>query len=199
MPYRHPRDPRRHSLARDVAYGLGWLSLGLGLVRLMAPRQTARAIGMQGSEDLLRAHGLREVVTGMGLLSARDPKPWMWARAAGDAMDIATLATGLGPGNPRRDRTAFAVGAAAGMAALDVACAEMLSAERTHPPLRLGRFRRSGFPAPAEEMRGAAGNFEVPADFRTPAALRPFPEGLAAAGVTNPDRPGTGGRAASQA
>ena len=31
-----------------------------------------------------------------------------------------------------------------------------------------------GFPKPPEQMRGTARDFEVPADMRTPEALRPF-------------------------
>jgi hypothetical protein len=34
-----------------------------------------------------------------------------------------------------------------------------------------------GFPKPPEQMRGAARDFEIPPDMRTPEALRPFAVG----------------------
>ena len=47
------------------------------------------------------------------------------------------------------------------------------------PPRRrrsaIDYHRRTGFPKPPEQMRGAARDFEVPRDMRTPEALRPFP------------------------
>jgi hypothetical protein len=41
--------------ADRIAKGLGWFSIGLGLAEIVAPRQLTRALGMQGSESLVRA------------------------------------------------------------------------------------------------------------------------------------------------
>jgi hypothetical protein len=45
-----------------------------------------------------------------------------------------------------------------------------------HPPLLPPRdySSRSGFPKGTEVSRGLASSFQVPEDFRTPAALQPF-------------------------
>ena len=70
----------RQRTARKVARGLGWFSIALGVAELMAPRAVARATGMRRSDTLMRAYGLREIGAGIGLLTARDPTPWLWAR-----------------------------------------------------------------------------------------------------------------------
>lgn len=192
----HKSDDRRSGAALDLAYGLGWFSIGLGLAELLAPRQMARAIGMEGSEGLLQLYGVRGIGTGIAIIASDNPRPWIWGRVAGDALDLATLAGGYSRGNPRREKVGLAMGAVAGVAALDVICAEMLDPGDRGPPLPLDYYQGlSGFPADPEEMRGAASDFEVPRDFRTPEALRPFPEGMAAAGVASASAPGTGATA----
>lgn len=155
--------------ARTWSRALGWFSIGLGLAELVAARPLARAVGLPRRADLLRAYGLRELATGAALLSARDTRPWMWVRVTGDALDLATLAAGV----PHRPvGAAVALGAVAGVAALDLACAQALSAPPKQVP---ADYRgRSGFPLPVAEMRGAAiGDFEPPRDMLTPRALAP--------------------------
>ena len=81
---------------RSAAQGLGIFSLALGVAELLAPRTLARMTGMHGRETLIRAYGLREIVNGIGLLSSADPRPWLWGRVAGDALDLSTLALRTG-------------------------------------------------------------------------------------------------------
>ena len=159
-----------------IARGLGCFSIALGLVEALNPGILARGLGMEGKEAVLRGYGAREIATGIGILAARDPSPWVWGRVAGDALDIATLATGLGNGKGRKRSVAVALAAVAGVAALDGACAQALG-----NPARTARDRpvrdygdRSGLPRPAAAMRGAAKDFEVPRDMRAPQALRPY-------------------------
>ncbi|MBF0305323.1 MAG: cyclase dehydrase, partial [Alphaproteobacteria bacterium] len=85
-----------------LARRLGWFSLGLGMAHLIAGRQVGRAMGIEARSGLLRAYGLREIATGVGILSRGAPAPWIWGRLAGDAMDIATLVPALARGNPGR-------------------------------------------------------------------------------------------------
>lgn len=70
---------------------------------------------------------------------------------------------------------ALALAAVAGVTALDMYCATTLSGEDTvpRPPLRDYSGRR-GMPRPPAQMRGAARDLQVPRDFRTPEALRPW-------------------------
>ena len=104
----------------DPARALGWLSVGLGLGGLLAPRALGQLIGMPGHESLLRAVGARELASAAGLLTQPKATPWLWSRVAGDAMDLGFLATGLRPSNPQRERTAGALLVVGAIAALDV-------------------------------------------------------------------------------
>ncbi len=74
-----------------VPQTLGWLSVALGLGGLLAPRTMGRLSALSGREPLLAAVGARELVSGIGLLTRRDKAPWLWARVAGDAVDLAIL------------------------------------------------------------------------------------------------------------
>jgi hypothetical protein len=170
----HP-DSNTDTLAR----GLGIFSIGLGLAEVFAARSLTRFLGMEGHETLIRAYGLREITTGVGILASQDPTPWLWGRVAGDALDIATLAVGLDNENPKRGNVGVALVAVAGVTALDLYCAQTLSSESSHPvpPMRDYSDRR-GLPKPPEQMRGVARkDFEIPRDMRTPEALRPWTSG----------------------
>src|SRR4051812_5790190 len=52
---------------------LGWFSLGLGLTEVVAPRQLARLIGVNHRPFLFRFLGLREIASGIGILTRRRP------------------------------------------------------------------------------------------------------------------------------
>jgi hypothetical protein len=166
----HP-DSQTDALAR----GLGVFSIALGLYELLAARSLTRALGMRGNETLVRAYGVREIATGIGILAAKDPTPWIWGRVAGDGLDLATLCTGLEGFNPKKDNVTVALAAVAGVTALDVYCATTLSGQDTapRPPLR-DYSNRSGLPRPPQQMRGAAKDVRIPRDFRAPEALRPW-------------------------
>lgn len=169
---------RFETSAEGLAQGLGWFSIGLGVAELVAPHQLARFLGMEGRDDLIRTYGVREVVTGVGILSQEDPTPWMWARVGGDALDLGTLAMGLGRDNPQRTNVGLAMAAVAGVTALDVYCARALAGEREAELLPFWDYSdRSGLPRPPEAMRGAARDYQVPRDLRTPEALRPYQSG----------------------
>jgi hypothetical protein len=182
MPRNRTIDTLSAENAHSMARGLGWFSIGLGLAEVLAPRSLTRGLGMEGHEQLMQAYGVREIATGIGILSSDQPAPWIWGRVGGDALDIATLATGLKGNNPRKENLGIALAAVAGVTALDLVCGASLA--RDSRPMRPRRpaidyGRRSGFPKPPEQMRGVAGDFEVPRDMRTPEALRPFETGRA--------------------
>ena len=166
---------RLETSAQDLAQGLGWFSIGLGVAELVAPQHLARLLGMEGRDDLIRTYGVRELVTGVGILSQDDPTPWMWARVGGDALDLGTLAMGLGRDNPQRANVGLAMAVVAGVTALDVYCARALAGEREAEPLRIRDYSaRRGLPRPPDAMRGAARDFQVPRDMRIPEPLRPY-------------------------
>ncbi|HEX2509177.1 MAG TPA: cyclase dehydrase [Microvirga sp.] len=166
----HRTHSRSKSSADALARGLGWFSIGLGILEVAAPHRLTRALGMRGQENIIRAYGWREIANGVGILAARNPAPWVWGRVGGDALDLATLAGGFDENNRRRENVGLAMAAVAGVTALDVYCATALSADR-HQPTRRQPVRdytmRSGLPRPPEQMRGAASDFVTPPDMRS--------------------------------
>jgi hypothetical protein len=166
-----------HDAAQQLATGLGWFSIALGVAEIAAPGALARTLGMRGSERLIQAYGVREAATGIGILSSRDPAPWIWGRVGGDALDVATLGPHLRRDNPKRPNVGLAIASVLGVTALDLICAASLYSQDGRQPQRtpLRDYRdRSGFPRPPREMRGAARDFDVQADMRTPEPLRPY-------------------------
>lgn len=109
-----------------VGVGLGLFSLALGLAEIVAPRRVARMVGMRdNTAPTLRACGVREVVAGIGLLSAPRAPAWRWFRVAGDLMDLALLGSAA-KDRVKATRTAMAV---LGVTAVDLAAGA--SGERT--------------------------------------------------------------------
>jgi hypothetical protein len=165
--------------AQALAQGLGWLSLGLGLAEVVAPQHIARFLGMEDRAGLIRLYGVREIATGMGILAQDDPTPWLWGRVGGDALDLATLAAGLKRANSKQQNVGLAIAAVAGVMAMDVFCARALRAASEARRRRTRRQAcdysvRRGLPRPPSDMRGAARDFPVPRDMRTPEAMRPY-------------------------
>jgi len=119
-------------------------------------RPASRHGGAQPADPL---HGLREIATGIGILSQDDPTPWIWGRVVGDVLDLGTLATGLRPENRQRANVRLAIAAVAGAMTLDVLCARALATEaedrRRHPrpDSRLQRPARHGRPAGCDARR----------------------------------------------
>lgn len=166
---------------RRLARGLGWFSIALGLGELAAPRAMARLSGTRVSPTTMRLYGARELACGLGVLLARDPSPFLWARIAGDGLDLGTLACGPHrAGQKARRRTAWSLLQVLGLTALDVyaSSANTLSARAlTQRREEAGREyrQRSGFPQTASAMQGKAlGTFKMPRDMATPDALRAY-------------------------
>jgi uncharacterized membrane protein len=116
----------------QIARGLGWFSIGLGLAELIAPRRIGETVGVRGHEELIRSYGVREVLSGIGILTSKEPPAtWMWSRVAGDALDLGSLAVAFHSENtaPRdRRRVCAALTMVAGVTALDMMMASRLSA-----------------------------------------------------------------------
>ncbi len=119
-----------------VARGLGWFSLGLGLVEVAAGKSLSRALGMEDRTWLVQAYGVREIATGVGIFAMDNPRPMMWARVAGDVLDIATLATAYRDDNPKKDNVAIAIGSVLGVTLADYWCARRLASARPHGSIR---------------------------------------------------------------
>jgi hypothetical protein len=179
LPHSTRSNQQAAQTARTVARGLGWFSIGLGLAECLMPEAMARRVGLEGKESVLRAYGLREIASGVGILMSRDPEPWVRGRVLGDAIDLGTLTTALRRDNANRVGTGVAMLAVAQVTAIDYACANALAKRsRTNGSRPLIDYSdRSGFPKPPEEMRGVAlKDFDVPPAYRIPEALRPWGE-----------------------
>ena len=94
----------------QVAHGLGWTSVAIGLAELAAPRQVEALLGLEDRRErrgILRVLGLRELMHGFSLLTEDKPGAAMrsavWSRVAGDVLDTALLGVaGLKTKNPGR-------------------------------------------------------------------------------------------------
>lgn len=109
---------------------LGWFSIGLGLAQVTAPRGVARFIGV--SEDdrtvtLMRTLGMRQLASGVGMLSQPRTPGWAWSRVAGDVMDLALLGNAMQSERSERTRVTAATAAVLGVAALDVIAGQRLA------------------------------------------------------------------------
>ena len=118
----------------QLARGLGWFSIGLGLAQLVAPRQVAQLIGVEDnseSENLLRAIGLRELVSGLGILTEPVGRrsDWVKARVGGDVMDLALLGRALTAGDNDAPKVTAALAAVAGVTAVDLFVSQQLSSQ----------------------------------------------------------------------
>jgi len=112
---------------------LGALSAGTAVPQLLTPGAFCRAIGIgdgprQGAATAVV--GVREAAAAVGLL--RWPSPvWLWARVAGDVMDLTLLGLALkSPNNYDKRRTAAAIAAAVGITGVDVYAAATRSPRR---------------------------------------------------------------------
>jgi uncharacterized membrane protein len=90
---------------------------------------------------VLRLFGLREIATGLGILSERRPARWLRARVGGDVMDLAFLSSALASPDTNRQRVATAAAAVVGVTALDLFSGDRLSeqAETADGAVRVSR------------------------------------------------------------
>jgi uncharacterized membrane protein len=119
-----------------LARALGWFSLGLGLAQLAVPRRVAHLIGLPGHEDdqkVMRAVGLRECASGLGILAQAKPTPWLWSRVGGDAMDLALLRSAMDSPGTRKDRVTAATLAVLGITAADLLVSTRMTTEPSAP------------------------------------------------------------------
>lgn len=102
-------------MTHPVVRALGWFSIGLGVLELVAPGALARAVGLKPRANLVRgAYGARELLAGAGILRAENKAPYLWSRVAGDVVDVGTLSYAA----LRGERRLLAAGALAAIAAI---------------------------------------------------------------------------------
>jgi uncharacterized membrane protein len=105
---------------------LGWASLGLGVSQATSPGRFDRFIGVRPDPKpraiTVVACGVRELAAAAGILAIDRPRPagWLWARVAGDTLDLALLVMALRNRPERPARIVGAIGAVVGIAATDL-------------------------------------------------------------------------------
>lgn len=106
-----------------LARGLGLFSLALGAAELVAPNKLAALIGVEdkgATSFVLRMLGAREIAAGIGVLASPQRPGALWARVAGDIVDLGLLGLAAGTKRTSGARVAGAVAAVAGVMALDI-------------------------------------------------------------------------------
>ena len=93
-----------------LSSALGWFGIGLGVAEIVAPASLARLIGVRPTDrnlGVMRAMGVREITSGLGILAQPRSAGWVWSRTAGDVMDLTLLqrarASGEGGTEIRRE------------------------------------------------------------------------------------------------
>ena len=129
------------------AVGLGCFGVALGLGQLFVPAAIASIVGARPTRrtrTTMRLFGARELASGLGILASVRPAPWLWARLAGDAVDLFALVRTLRLDRAQKARTAGALAAGAAVTLLDANAALALSRRRAAElDARSVRVRRS--------------------------------------------------------
>ena len=134
---------------RQIAQALGWFSLALGAMELLAPRRVGRSMGLD-KPNTVRAFGMREIASGAMILARQRKGAGVWSRVGGDLLDLGTLAMDRPTGKQKWDHRA-ALGAVAGALAADAWTGMKLQREekdfrRALEDGRVERDDRSGWP-----------------------------------------------------
>src|SRR5215210_6703987 len=120
---------------KSLAVPLGWFSIGLGLAELIAPRRIAEAHGAPLAKPLVQGSGAREIAAGIGILAAPASSAGLWARAAGDVLDIG--AAGAAAAQARGRARIIALGTLAfvtGALAIDLLVARAVASDNGMEP-----------------------------------------------------------------
>ncbi|HEY6047900.1 MAG TPA: hypothetical protein VIV07_02520 [Sphingomicrobium sp.] len=159
-----------------VGRALGWASFGLGALELFAPKTVTKWLGMEGREGLVRAYGVREFGAGVMCLSTNNDYG-AFNRAAGDVLDLATLATAYRDDNPKKRNVGLAIAAVAAIGVIDAATGWAIRSLHKRKGEPRDFSDRSGFPKGIAYSRGKAAG-QVPPDYRAaPAAVQASPVG----------------------
>ena len=129
-----PLDPYPQEDRLGTALGVASLALSAPLLR---PGTVTRAIGVGDAprhRTAAAAVGARELVAAAGLLGSRQKAGWLWARVAGDVVDLVLLGRALrGQRGGSRNRTTAATAAVAAITAVDVVAATRSTRQRRGP------------------------------------------------------------------
>jgi hypothetical protein len=122
LPKEYQEGANNGTKSGPLARFLGLFSIGLGIWELTGNQCLQNRTGVR-YPGLLRAYGVREVATGVGILASRRPGFWLWSRVAGDIVDLSTIAAANRQASGGdRTKTLEAAGAVLGVTVLDLIC-----------------------------------------------------------------------------
>ena len=99
--------PRKTGVpSQELALGVGWISVGIGLALTLAPRRGAAFLGWEDREGLARLVGASDLIVGTGLLLDRSRPRWMLTRAFLNLVLAGSYVWVLAGGTDRRKRAA---------------------------------------------------------------------------------------------
>jgi hypothetical protein len=113
---------------RRIAQNLALFSLALGMAEIAAPKPMMKMLGVRRGHRLIQVFGVRELVAGVGLLAPGKRAPWLWARVAGDVLDVGALCAAMAVSR-KRGSVAAALASVLAVAVVDVVCAGQLTRE----------------------------------------------------------------------
>jgi uncharacterized membrane protein len=146
---------------QQISRALGWFSIGLGLAELLAPRRVGKATGLSSHTTLLRVFGVREIISGVAILTQPRSATWVRTRVAGDVLDLAVLGTALCSSRADKRRVAAAAAAVAGVTIADVLCSQQLARKYPRDKATGVRIKKSiTINRPPEELYRFWRNFE---------------------------------------
>jgi hypothetical protein len=121
---------------KKIGLGLGFFSIGLGLLEVAAPGRLAKWLGTEGkgAKRLITIFGARELLAGGMLLRGPAVSTNVWNRVIGDAMDLTALGFAFGRTN-RKGAVTGALAFVSGATVLDALTARGLDQQtgRTFP------------------------------------------------------------------
>ena len=108
--------------ASGQATMMGLFSYVLGTAQILRPGSVNRLMGIPDhnpNHAMQRLIGIREIVTGTGVLFGTNTSGWMWGRVAGDVMDVSIVAGTLAGRLGTRGKLVVTVGVLSAIAVLD--------------------------------------------------------------------------------
>ena len=116
------------ALTPTLSGALGMGAIGLGFWGLLFPDAVARFLGLPKNKPVIRSiFGVRELATGYTLAADPTRTDALWARVAGDVLDLVVLRMLVTPKNPKAGNARFAQNAVLLITALDVLAAIRMS------------------------------------------------------------------------
>jgi uncharacterized membrane protein len=147
---------------QQISRTLGWFSIGLGLTELLAPRRLGKAVGLNNHTALLRIFGIREILSGVAILSQPRSATWVQTRVVGDLLDLAVLGAALRSDGSNKPRLMAAAAAVAGVTIADVLCSQKLAKRfpDEKPNKRVRLIKSVSIKRSAEDLYNFWRNFE---------------------------------------